>query len=122
LGYGFFGFGHQKYFQAGRMGFSFYDNLIMQYKGLEGDGVPVSEIYHCLKIDLKLAFESLDCLVEVEKHYLLGLIESRMEILYGDAIGVAYPLDPRYLGDGMSAPERKKVVDSLFNYMIQASN
>jgi hypothetical protein len=32
--------------------------------------------------------------------YLLGLLESRMEFLYGDAIGVAYLLDPRYLGDG----------------------
>jgi hypothetical protein len=83
---------------------------------LEGDGVPVSEIYHCLKIDLKLAFESLDCLVEGEKHYLLGLLESRMEFLYGDAFGVAYLLDPRYLGDGMSTQERKKVEDSLFNF------
>jgi hypothetical protein len=70
------------------------------------------------------------------KHYLLGLLESRMEFLYGDAIGVAFLLDPRYLGDWMSAQERKKVEYSLFNfkpeqretmfleytnYMIQAS-
>jgi hypothetical protein len=48
----------------------------------------------------KLAFESLDCLVEGEKHFLLGLLESRM--VYGDAIGVAYLLDTRYLGDGRS--------------------
>jgi hypothetical protein len=32
-----------------------------------------------------------------------------MEFLYDDAIGVAYLLDPRYLGDGMSAQERKKL-------------
>jgi hypothetical protein len=83
---------------------------------LEGDGVPVSEIYHCLKIDFKLAFESLDCLVEGKNHFLLGLLESRMEFLNADAIGVAYLLDPRYLGDGMSAQERKKVEDSLFNF------
>jgi hypothetical protein len=110
------------------------DNAI---KCFEGDGVPVSEVYRCLKIHLKVTYESLDCLQERERQYLLQLLESRMEFLYGDAIGMAYVLDPRYLGDGMSAEERKKVEDCLFEfepeqrelmfmeytaYMIQASN
>jgi hypothetical protein len=44
-----------------------------------------------------------------------------MEFLYRDAIRVAYLLDPRYLGDGMSAQERKKVEDSLFNFKPEQS-
>jgi hypothetical protein len=36
--------------------------------------------------------------------------------MYGDAHGVAYVLDPRYLGDRMSRTLRKEIEDFIFNF------
>ena len=34
-----------------------------------------------------------------KKAYLVQLVHNRVDFMYGDAHGVAYLLDPRYLGD-----------------------
>jgi hypothetical protein len=36
--------------------------------------------------------------------------------MYGDAHGVPYVLDPRYLGDRMLCSLRKEIEDSIFNF------
>jgi len=39
------------------------------------------------------------------------------EFLYGDAIGIAYLLDPCLLGDNMLMHEKSKVEDVLFDHL-----
>lgn len=82
----------------------------------QSDTVPVSEIYRCFQVDLTQSFASLDCLEQSERTYLSDLLESRMHFIYGDAIGIAYLLDPRFLGHGMPMATKKKVEDLLFEY------
>ena len=84
---------------------------------LEGDSVPVSEIHYLLMVDLKNQYESMECLEELKKTYLLGLLQARMDFLYGNAIGIAYLLDLRYLGDGMATVQKRKTEDIIFNFV-----
>ncbi|KAH6580162.1 hypothetical protein BASA60_002979 [Batrachochytrium salamandrivorans] len=51
-----------------------------------------------------------------ERSYLLQLLQSRLDFLYGDAIGIAYLLDPRFVGEKMTAFERTRVEDLIFDY------
>ena len=51
-----------------------------------------------------------------EKLYLDNLILSRWNFIYGDAHGIAYVLDPRYMGDGMSSNLRDKIEDFVWSY------
>lgn len=47
-----------------------------------------------MKFDLKKEFETMECLEEAERSCLFCLLESRLEFIYGSAIGIAYLLDP----------------------------
>ena len=53
---------------------------------------------------------------QVKKTYLVELVRKRFQFMYGDAHGVAYVLDPRYLGDRMSRTLRKEIEDFIFNF------
>jgi hypothetical protein len=91
------------------------DDAIVRF---QSDSVPVSEICHFFKVAFKKDFQSMDGLVVNERSYLLHLLEKRMDFLYGDAIGFAYLLDPRYLGEGMSVNEKRLIEDKLFSSMV----
>ncbi|KAH9247467.1 hypothetical protein BASA81_014917 [Batrachochytrium salamandrivorans] len=58
----------------------------------------------------------MNCLSDAERLYLLQLLQSRLDFLYGDAIGIAYLLDPRFVGEKMTAFERTRVEDLIFDY------
>jgi hypothetical protein len=51
-----------------------------------------------------------------EKSYLDELIHSRCDFIYGDAHGVAYLLDPRYMGDGMSFNLEDELEEFIWAY------
>ena len=53
---------------------------------------------------------------QVKKTYLVELVRKRFQFMHGDAHGVAYVLDPRYLGDRMSRTLRKEIEDFIFNF------
>jgi hypothetical protein len=55
-------------------------------------------------------------LTQGELQYLLKIIDDRWEFIYGDAHGVGYLLDPRYLGDRMDPELRKSVEDFIFHF------
>jgi hypothetical protein len=86
------------------------------------DSVPVSEVYRALKFDVPQQFGCLTCLEPGEKRYLLQLVQARLDFLYGNGIGIAYILDPRYLGDAMTSDEKKVVEDSLFDLVANKSD
>lgn len=51
-----------------------------------------------------------------KKAYLVELVHNRFNFMYGDAHGVAYILDPRYLGDGMLRTLWNKLEDYIFKF------
>jgi hypothetical protein len=51
-----------------------------------------------------------------KKAYLVELVRKRFDFMYGDAHGVAYLLDPRYLGDGMLRTLRKEIENFICKF------
>ncbi len=51
-----------------------------------------------------------------KKTYLVQLVKQRFQFMYGDAHGIAYVLDPRYLGDRMTRKLRKEIEDFIFAF------
>ncbi|KAH6599399.1 hypothetical protein BASA50_003095 [Batrachochytrium salamandrivorans] len=82
----------------------------------QSDSVPVSQIYQYFANTMKEQYEMMNCLSDAERSYLLQLLQSRLDFLYGDAIGIAYLLDPRFVGKKMIAFERTRVEDLIFDY------
>ena len=81
----------------------------MQIKIFQSDAVPCSDVYKAF-VELEEKMHNLHNLPNVEadkKAYLVELVRKRFDFMYGDAHGVAYLLDPRYLGDGMLRTLRK---------------
>ncbi|KAH6594297.1 hypothetical protein BASA50_006768 [Batrachochytrium salamandrivorans] len=82
----------------------------------QSDSVPVSQIYQSFANTMKEQYNMMSCLSGAERSYLLQLLQSRLDFLYGDAIGIAYLLDPRFVGEKMTAFERTRVEDLIFDY------
>ncbi|KAH6593564.1 hypothetical protein BASA50_005807 [Batrachochytrium salamandrivorans] len=61
----------------------------------QSDSVPVSQIYQSFANIIKEQYEVMSCLSDAERSYFLQLLQSILDFLYGDAIGIAYLLDPR---------------------------
>ena len=55
----------------------------------------------------------MELITEPERVYLLELVQKRMDFMYGDAHGIAYLLDPQYLGAGMSVETRLQIEDLI---------
>jgi hypothetical protein len=63
-------------------------------------------------------FVALEGLHYTEKSYLFKLSKQRFELLYGDTHGIAYLLDPRYIGDGMPMPFREDIESKIFTHHL----
>jgi hypothetical protein len=81
----------------------------------QSDSVPASEVYNAF-IELPGIYTHLPGLTSEEKAYLIKLIHQRFDFIYGDAHGLSYILDPRFLGDGMTRELQMTVEDCLFNF------
>ena len=76
----------------------------------QSDKVPLSEVYRTF---LVTSFAAMELITEPERAYLLELVKKRMDFMYGDAHGIAYLLDPKYLGAGMSVETRLQIEDLI---------
>lgn len=66
----------------------------------QSDKVLVSEVFNGLN-NLSEKLTNLPFVTEGEKIYLASIVRHRWDFIYGDAHGIAYLLDPRYLGRNM---------------------
>jgi len=83
----------------------------------EQQEVPCSEVFAYFAKTLPDAFGKLGpILSEDERRHLVLLSQSRFNAIYGDGHGVAYMLDPRYIGDGLSVDMRKNIEDMIFAF------
>lgn len=81
----------------------------------QSDAVPCSDVYKAF-LDLEDKMRKLSNVDEEKKSYLAELVKKRFDFMYGDAHGVAYILDPRYLGNKMDRTLRKEIEDFIFNF------
>ena len=83
----------------------------------QSDRVPVSEVYEAfiqLQVPSQFADAKLNDFIQL---YITELIKKRWEFMYGKGYGVAYLLDPWFLGDGITGVDFKKVLgDFIFSY------
>ena len=87
----------------------------MFIKIFQSDDAPCSDVYKAF-LDLEDKMHLIPELDQVKKTYLVELVQKRFQFMYGDAHGVAYVLDPRYLGDRMSRTLCKEIEDFIFNF------
>ena len=80
----------------------------------ESDAKCVSEVYHTFA-KLKNTIDELPAFVSVSlRETLHNKLAARWEFMYADSHGIAYILDPRFMGDLMPANEREKIEDFIF--------
>lgn len=88
------------------------DKLITKF---QSDCVPVSDVVKAFK-ELPGLFGKIESISQVEKDYLNKLTNDRFQFMYGDAHGLGYILDPRYLGEGMEREFQMQCEDLLFAF------
>jgi hypothetical protein len=59
---------------------------------------------------------ALEGLSSQEQTYLIMLAKYRFNFMYGDAHGIAYMLDPVYIGDGLPLPLRESIENTIFKH------
>jgi hypothetical protein len=90
------------------------DQLIVKY---QSDSVPLSDVFydfHQLPSRFSTA-PAWELMSQEEQQYLVLLSSKRFKFMYSDAHGLAYLLDPRYLGEGLSHMNRCDLEDMLIN-------
>ena len=88
----------------------------------QNDGVPVSEVYHAFT-NLPDDFRAIANLTETELQYLCHVTDERFNFMYGDAHGVAYLLDPKYVGEGISdVLFKRKLEDFIISFPVDDVN
>ena len=85
-------------------------------KYFQSDRVPISDVYAFFN-KLPAKFRANDLITSDKQEYLVTLLDQRFEFLYGDAHGVAYLLDPRYLEDGIDEVQNGDFKDTLENFI-----
>jgi hypothetical protein len=88
------------------------DTLIKMF---QSDAIPCSDVYKAF-LDLESKMSGLVGVNAEKKAHLVKLVQKRFDFMYGDAHGMAYLLDPRYLGDNMTRKLRKEIEDFIFQF------
>ncbi len=87
----------------------------MFIKMFQCDAVSCSDVYKAfLVMEEKIHKMSNVCLEKRE--YLVKLVKHRFNFMYGDAHGVCYLLDPRYLGNDMTWSLCNEIEDLIYNF------
>lgn len=89
--------------------------LQQQLRRFESDRVSLSQVYHCF-LELLETYAAMDWVSKKDKALISSCIKDRLLAIYGDAHGVAYMLDPMYLGAGMDAVAEEDVRNFIVSY------
>ena len=85
-------------------------------KIFQSDAVPCSDVYKAF-LELEEEIGKLGNVVAADnKLYLAQLVRKRFDFMYGDVHAVAYLLDPRYLGDGISRTLQNEMEDFIYKF------
>ena len=84
-------------------------------KIFQSDAVPCSDVYKAF-LELENKMRKLQNVEADKKAYLVELVQKRFDFMYGDAHGVFYLLDPRYLGGSMLRTLQKEIEDFIYKF------
>ncbi|HEY9300046.1 MAG TPA: DUF domain-containing protein, partial [Phormidium sp.] len=88
------------------------DELLVKF---QSDLVPVSEVYENF-INLTVPYNEMSTLNQKMKDYVYNAVTNRYALMEGKSHRLAYLLDPRYLGEHMSAQELEQAEEELFTF------
>jgi hypothetical protein len=88
------------------------DEMITMF---QSDSAALSDVFTPFAL-LGPTFVALEGFHDTEKSYLFKLAKQRFDFMYGDAHGIAYLLDPRYIGDGMLLSFREGIEERIFTH------
>uniref|UniRef100_K3WJB3 HAT C-terminal dimerisation domain-containing protein n=1 Tax=Globisporangium ultimum (strain ATCC 200006 / CBS 805.95 / DAOM BR144) TaxID=431595 RepID=K3WJB3_GLOUD len=81
---------------------------------------PCSEVFYVFAKALPDELLAIPGLTKIEQTYLLIRNQTRFNGMYGDVHGIAYVLDPQYIGDGLNSDVRKSIEDIIFDLPINS--
>ncbi|KAI9922119.1 hypothetical protein PsorP6_001927 [Peronosclerospora sorghi] len=79
----------------------------------QNDQISLSMVYKHFALSIPESYENMICLSNEERSYILNLVKERLCFMYGDAIGIAYLLDPVMIVDGMLDEHKVQAEDAL---------
>jgi hypothetical protein len=82
----------------------------------QSDSVPISDVFATFSNELPRSITALTTITDEERSYMLKLNQHRFEFMYGDAHGIGYVLDPRYVGEGMPLAMRESIENLIYLY------
>uniref|UniRef100_K3WBC0 Uncharacterized protein n=1 Tax=Globisporangium ultimum (strain ATCC 200006 / CBS 805.95 / DAOM BR144) TaxID=431595 RepID=K3WBC0_GLOUD len=83
--------------------------LQQQLLRVESDrSATLSQVYHCF-VELLDTYVSMEWVSKKDKALISSCVKERFHSIYGDAHGVAYMLDPLYLGEHLDAAKKSEV-------------
>ncbi|DBA05308.1 TPA: hypothetical protein N0F65_007470 [Lagenidium giganteum] len=81
----------------------------------QDDKAPISEVYFESK-HLLTDFDTVFGLTNVELEYVKKVVTVRWQYVLGEAHGLAFLLDPRYIGKSMTREYREQIEELIFNF------
>ena len=83
----------------------------------QSDAVPVSEVFYTFSCKIPSAILAMP-IPQVEIDYLMKLCQHRFDFMYGNAHGIAYFLDPHYVGDLMPVQMCERIEDLIYMHPL----
>ncbi|KAJ0394089.1 hypothetical protein P43SY_001051 [Pythium insidiosum] len=96
--------------------------LQQQLARVQSDRVPVSYVYHCF-VELMEFYGQMEVVNKKDKALITSCVNDRFQSIYGDCHGVAYMLDPVFLGASMDEAKKHEVETFIVNcctHILQA--
>lgn len=87
---------------------------LILYK-FQDDRAPISEVYFESK-HLLTDFDAVFGLTTVELEYIKKVVTERWQYVLSEAHGLAFLLDPRYIGKSMTRDYREQIEELIFNF------
>ncbi|GMF22269.1 unnamed protein product [Phytophthora lilii] len=92
--------------------------LQQQLKHFQEDRPPLSQVFPSY-LDLLAVYSSMEWVSKKEKALITSCVTERFDAIYGDSHGVAYVLDPLYLGEGLDERKKQKVENLIVRFYEQ---
>lgn len=83
-------------------------------KAFQSDATPISDVYDAF-VQLPTLFQKMD-LPKAQREFLVQATNERFDFIYGDAHGVAYMLDPRYLAQGLDTKFKRNIENFILDF------
>ncbi|TMW55071.1 hypothetical protein Poli38472_013833 [Pythium oligandrum] len=92
--------------------------LQQQLSQLQNERVPISYVYRCF-LDLLSFYAQMELVNKKDKALIASCVNDRFNSIYGDCHGVAYVLDPVFLGADMDEAKVREIEEYIVSFCSQ---